>query len=98
MDRLVDHRFIQQNDKGKIVGQLNKEGVAQLLVGLPQLSKAKRAKLAALLPHDQRKDGTWKPGGQLPGQKRPIAETSIVSETMDRLARSHTSSIRNTGR
>ncbi|MBC8325051.1 MAG: hypothetical protein H8E27_05440 [Verrucomicrobia subdivision 3 bacterium] len=68
-----------KNDKGKIVGQLNKEGVAQLLLGLPQLPKAKRAKLAALLPHAQREDGTWKPGGQLPGQKRPAAETSVVT-------------------
>lgn len=68
-----------KNDKGKIVGQLNKEGVAQLLLGLPQLPQAKRTKLAALLPHAQREDGTWKPGGQLPGQKRPAAETSIVT-------------------
>lgn len=82
LDKWIDWSItasFSKNDKGKIVGQLNKEGVAQLLVGLPQLSKAKRAKLAALLPHDQRKDGTWKPGGQLPGQKRPIAETSIVT-------------------
>ena len=67
-----------KNDKGKVVGHLNKEGVAQLLYGL-DLPKSKSDKLTALLPNAQREDGTWKPGGQLPGQKRPVAETSITS-------------------
>ena len=67
-----------KNDKGKIVGHLNKEGVAQLMYGL-DLPKSKSDQLAALLPNAQREDGTWKPGGQLPGQKRPVTETSLTS-------------------
>lgn len=67
-----------KNDKGKIVGHLNKEGVAQLLYGL-DLPEAQQVRLTKLLPNAQREDGTWKPGGQLPGQKRPPTETSITS-------------------
>ena len=38
-----------------------------------------RQELAALLLDGQQPDGSWKPGGQLPSQKRPILETTTVS-------------------
>jgi hypothetical protein len=71
--------LMRKNDKGQIIGQLNKEGVAQLLYGLPQLSDHDRTRLTTLLSPDQQPDGTWHAGGQLPAQHRPLRETTIVS-------------------
>ncbi|MCA9006642.1 MAG: terpene cyclase/mutase family protein [Planctomycetaceae bacterium] len=89
-DRLPEWRqwsidkSLANNDKGKITGLGNKEGVAQLLLSPdpdeknPAL-KETRNKLAAILLEEQRSDGSWKAGGQLPFQKRPAAETDAVS-------------------
>lgn len=70
---------LRKNDKGKVVGHLNKEGVSQLLYGVKELSDRNRTNLIELLNHAQQPDGTWDPGGQLPNQKRPSSETSLVS-------------------
>ncbi|WP_298868569.1 prenyltransferase/squalene oxidase repeat-containing protein [uncultured Gimesia sp.] len=82
-DWAVD-KSLSKNDKGKIVGLGNKEGVAQILLSLdPSNLKPHQIdtqnKLAALLRNGQQADGSWKPGGQLPSQKRPITETASVS-------------------
>jgi len=75
---------LSKNKQGKVVGLGNKEGVAQILVGLagsPRDGKqtAGREKLVALLRDGQQANGAWKPGGQLPSQKRPLSETATVS-------------------
>lgn len=77
-------KSLAENDKGKITGLGNKEGVAQLLLSPdPNLADSEqtelRKKLAAILLEEQRPDGSWKAGGQLPFQKRPAAETDAVS-------------------
>ncbi len=70
---------MKTNDKGKIVGLGNKEGVAQLVLGLNDLDEEKRQGLVDLLKQDQESNGSWKAGGQLPAQKRPPAETKETS-------------------
>lgn len=75
---------LAENDKGKITGLGNQEGVAQLLLSRDQSDNADeqtetRKKLAGLLLEEQLPDGSWKAGGQLPFQKRPAAETNAVS-------------------
>ena len=77
-------KSLANNDKGKITGLGNKEGVVQILLSLDQADnnpeqKEARHKLAAILLEEQRPDGSWKAGGQLPFQKRPAAETDAVS-------------------
>ena len=74
-------KSLSTNDQGDVVGLGNKEGVAQLLLGLKRdaVPRDFRRKLAALLEADQRADGSWNPGGQLPTQKRPASETASVS-------------------
>jgi len=74
-------RSLAKNDKGNIVGLGNKEGVAQLLLGAKrtEVNAPQRKELAALLLDGQQENGSWKPGGQLPSQKRPKAETATVS-------------------
>lgn len=72
---------LSTNDKGKVVGLGNKEGVAQLVLSLDRNADqdGSRGELAALLLDGQQPDGSWKPGGQLPSQKRPKSETASVS-------------------
>lgn len=77
-------KSLSKNDKGKTVGLGNKEGVAQILLSSGHSSiapdqKETRQKLTALLFDDQQPDGSWKPGGQLPFQKRTVPETTSVS-------------------
>src|SRR5207248_9391945 len=74
---------LQQKEK-KVVGAGNLEGLSQLVL-LPQpispagaAAEKRRNDLAALIDlmvAGQRGDGSWGAGGQLPGQKRPAAET-----------------------
>lgn len=69
----------------------NLEGVAQMLMahapaGPAQLEAGQVAPLVDLLLKAQQDDGTWKPGGQLPAQKRPLAETTAVMTTWNALA------------
>ncbi len=76
--------MLAKNDKGKLTAAGNKEGAAQLLLAQPLIdAKSKRAAsyetLTNVILGDQQADGSWKPGGQLPSQKRPLAETADVS-------------------
>ncbi len=65
-------------------GAQNLDGLAQLLLGhgaeapLP-LSKESAATFVQLLTAGQQADGSWKPAGQLPDQKRSKEETTQVS-------------------
>lgn len=78
------NKSLSKNEKGKLIGLGNKEGVAQILLTLKD-SETKRNqtdsqnKLADLLREGQQADGSWKPGGQLPFQKRSKPETTSVS-------------------
>ncbi|QDU10416.1 Prenyltransferase and squalene oxidase repeat protein [Gimesia aquarii] len=75
---------LSKNDKGKLVGLGNREGVVQILFSFdpnnldPGQSET-RKKLIALLNEGQQSEGSWKPGGQLPSQKRSKSETMSVT-------------------
>jgi squalene-hopene/tetraprenyl-beta-curcumene cyclase len=64
-------------------GAANGEGVAQLLLARDLFPGADRAatyqQLQRLVAEGQQPDGGWKPGGQLPSQKRAPEETAVVS-------------------
>ena len=67
-----------------IDGALNIDGLAQILLGHSAdpsgaLSEQQRATLVQIAVKGQQPDGSWKAGGQLPGQKRPKDETAQVS-------------------
>ena len=75
---------LSKNDKGKIVGAGNKDGLVQLLLTRHHVEStdARResyARFAAIISNDQEEEGSWKPGGQLPFQKRPKPETTAVT-------------------
>ncbi len=88
---------LKENEDGKIVGAGNAEGVAQIVLTL-QLEGARatdsqgddRSKeveqLVELIAGGQLPDDSWKPGGQLPSQKRAKEETSDVSSMWNSLA------------
>lgn len=68
---------------GHAIGQ-GSEGPAQMLLARDRTDKSE--KTVALLEtlrdaiiKGQDKDGFWRPGGQLPSQKRPVSETTQVS-------------------
>lgn len=70
------------DEKGELAGSRNLEGLAQLILGTPRGSSpqtATDAKFVELIIKGQQPEGQWKPGGQLPAQKRPLAETTAVS-------------------
>jgi len=80
----ADEKTLSVNANDKIVGLGNKEGVAQMLLSYKRNSPdsdrtESRKNLSALLRSDQLPDGSWKPGGQLPSQKRDLMETASVS-------------------
>lgn len=56
---------LKTNEKEKVVGRLNKEGVAQILFADLKIEDSKREKLLDLLALDQKKDGTWDAGGAI---------------------------------
>jgi squalene-hopene/tetraprenyl-beta-curcumene cyclase len=67
------------------------EGAAQILIARDRSDRTeKTATLIAALRDsiikDQQTDGSWKPGGQLPSQKRPVSETAQVSTMLCVLA------------
>lgn len=84
----VVEESLGENEEGKIVGLSNKEGVAQILLGLENESRFQGSvsSLVNLLQEGQQDDGSWKAGGQLPTQKRPAAETDVVSTAWITLA------------
>lgn len=64
---------------------------AQLLLAVraPEITEQRKERLGALrkeLIAAQQKDGSWKPGGQLPSQKRPKPETTQVSTIWNSVA------------
>lgn len=81
-------KSLSTNDKGKIVGAGNKEGVAQLIRTIAGLDgfAAEHEQLISLIANNQETDGSWKPDGQLPGQKRPKPETTAVSTMWNAMA------------
>ncbi len=85
---------LSKNDKGNIVGAGNKEGVAQLLRTLDGSDRftAEQEQLVSLIVDNQEANGSWKPDGQLPGQKRPKPETAVVSTMWNALAVARASS------
>jgi len=78
-------RSLAKREKGKgLNGSSNLEGLAQILLGRDAKSAdADRAKsysrFVELIVKGQQADGSWKPAGQLPRQKRPKQETAAVS-------------------
>lgn len=74
----------------KAVGQ-GSEGPAQMLLARDRSDTTEKASkqieaLRDAIIKGQDKDGFWKPGGQLPAQKRPIGETTQVSTMWNALA------------
>lgn len=77
-------------------GKGNLEGLSQLILGLvPEAiagddesaeEASEYGEFAQLLIDNQQPDGSWKAGGQLPRQKRPEAETLLVSTAWNLLA------------
>ncbi len=70
-------------EKGGVVGSGNLEGLSQLITAghvSPKSDKSVETyeKFLKLIVEAQKPDGTWKPGGQLPAQKRPLPETTAV--------------------
>jgi squalene-hopene/tetraprenyl-beta-curcumene cyclase len=73
---------LSPNGQGKVTGRGNKEGVAQLLFARREdrdNTDDDSAKLLGILAEDLQADGSWKPGGQLPSQKRDLQETTDVT-------------------
>ncbi len=92
LDWSLNHQ-LGENDKGGTVGSTNLDGLSQLLLGRDVSESAKEkdhdssyAKFVEMIAKGQEKDGTWKPAGQLPRQKRPLAETTAVSTMWNTLA------------
>ncbi len=77
----ANDKALSKNDKGQIAGTTNKEGVVQQLFAFTPANSdpETRKKLIGLLRVDQKRDGSWKAGGQLPFQKRAKPETDAVS-------------------
>lgn len=76
-------KSVTENDQQIVGDATNKEGLAQLLLARDLIGGAERpdvynAFVKAILT-DIQADGSWKPGGQLPSQKRPAEETTDVS-------------------
>lgn len=60
------------------------EGAAQMLIARDRSDRSEKTLKQIEVLRDaiikgQQKDGFWKPGGQLPSQKRPLSETTQVS-------------------
>jgi hypothetical protein len=83
-------KSLAKNDQGGIDGAANREGVAQLLLAREFFPGGGRAEtyrqLQNVIAQGQQPDGGWKPGGQLPSQKRPADETAVVSTAWVALA------------
>lgn len=77
--------------RGEPIGTRNPEGMSQLLLNQQTVSDTPERQqayqvLVDILLAGQSKDGTWKPGGQLPQQKRANKETRQVSTMWNTLA------------
>jgi hypothetical protein len=74
----------------------NPDGIGQLLIGHSAppfaLTDDQQAQFVAALIKVQKENGSWKPEGQLPGQKRPIEETTQVSTLWNTIGLGHVTS------
>ncbi len=90
VDWSLDALLTTREQDGKLVGSLNNDGVAQMLLYREAAGDDRRAEdysqFVSLLINGQQEDGTWKPAGQLPSQKRPLAETTQASTLWSALA------------
>ena len=90
LDQWIEYsinRSAEKNDKGKLNGATNKEGVAQLLVAaFSSVESKEQNQLRSILTKGQQSNGLWRPGGQLPKQKRPSKETTEVASMWIALA------------
>jgi hypothetical protein len=82
---------LKKRDKtDELVGARNLDGLSQLLLGREKQPNGDEQKSYAqcvdLIIAGQNADGSWKAHGQLPGQKRPGAETMQVSTMWNALA------------
>jgi len=89
-------------DKGKLAESIRwamdqpkeshgREGAAQMLIARDRSDRSEKnlkqiTTLRDLIIQGQEEDGFWKPGGQLPAQKRPLSETTQVSTMLCVLA------------
>lgn len=78
---------------GELNGDRNMEGIAQFLISPSSihLDPDRRSKLIEVIKRNRNRDGSWKPGGQLPLQKRPAEETAEISRFWGQLAIDETS-------
>lgn len=84
-------QLLAENDNGDVVGTRNPDGAAQLLLAwrrLPDFEQKQnyRQQLVQWLRDTRQPDGSWQAAGQLPGQKRPKAETHQVSTLWNQYA------------
>lgn len=70
-----------QPKPGELKGDRNVEGVSQLLLSASakHLPEESREALLEIVSRNREDGDKWKPGGQLPRQERPEAETQAVS-------------------
>lgn len=86
-----DELAVPKEDDTPPSASTNLEGASQLLLAerfteASVLDADVRAAFVGFLTDKQRDDGKWDAGGQLPGQKRPKAETELVSTAWNALA------------
>ena len=86
-----DQLLAPPKDDAPPVGTTNLEGVSQILLAEQTsqegvLDEAARTAFVGFLTLKQKDDGQWDAGGQLPSQKRPQAETQLVSTAWNALA------------
>ena len=80
----LDKSLSPREEDGELVGLRNLDGLAQLLIArgedpLESPRDDSYIKFAELIVAGQLEDGSWKPAGQLPFQKRSEAETAQAS-------------------
>ena len=78
------HKGIPNPDGEKTVATKNADGLSQQLIARAEYPADETrdevwSNYVDLILNMQRDDGLWKPAGQLPGQKRKLAETTDVS-------------------
>ena len=83
-------RLLSTNDDGEVVGSRNVEAIAMYfaLEARPagERARERESELLEIVLSTQEDDGSWKPGGQLPDQRRDADETREVSTRWSRLA------------
>ena len=75
-----------ESDARELVATRNTEGLSWLIVGGVVRDEATLERFAEILVSTQTDDGSWKPQGQLPGQRAGAAEARAVSTMLSVLA------------